>query len=225
MSLASRNLNSALCSPTPTTKDRSATSSGNHSSDDHPPLASAAAISGEVEAIRVAVRLKPLSANSDYDEIDPQVGRAWKILPESHTIVQECPSSLASSDAAIATPGRGMLGGAFTPGKFATPGKHAGLLYTPGKKKRGSSGESGSGSSFTFDRVYGEDSTTHQIYDGMVKDIVDSVAQKGINGTVFGKSSQKINETIVDYEIGNTAYLVWITFSNLGQISLFSRLL
>jgi len=36
---------------------------------------------------------------------------------------------------------------------------------------------------FTFDRVHGENATTCQIYDGTVKDIVASVAEKGINGT------------------------------------------
>jgi len=38
---------------------------------------------------------------------------------------------------------------------------------------------------YTFDRVYGESSTTLQLYDDMVADIVESVIRHGRNGTVF----------------------------------------
>ena len=128
--------------------------------------------SGEVEAIRVAVRLKPLSANADYDEIDPQIGRAWRVLPDSNTIVQECPIEL---------PAIGGMGGGIGAGRFGTPSK---LFGTPSKPAAFTSSNN-SQSTFTFDHVYGENSTTAQIYDGMVKDIVDSAVHRGINGTVF----------------------------------------
>lgn len=40
-------------------------------------------------------------------------------------------------------------------------------------------------SRYTFDRVYGESSTTLQLYDDMVADIVESVIRQGRNSTVF----------------------------------------
>mmetsp|Transcript_18639 Transcript_18639/g.44859 ORF Transcript_18639/g.44859 Transcript_18639/m.44859 type:complete len:882 (+) Transcript_18639:153-2798(+) len=43
----------------------------------------------------------------------------------------------------------------------------------------------GTESSFSFNRVYGETSSTQQVYDGMVSDIVQSVGRQGRNGTVF----------------------------------------
>lgn len=38
---------------------------------------------------------------------------------------------------------------------------------------------------YTFDHVYGETSSTQQVYDDMVADIVESVGLQGRNGTVF----------------------------------------
>ena len=38
---------------------------------------------------------------------------------------------------------------------------------------------------YRFDNVYGEEATTQQVYDVMVKDIVSSVCSQGRNGTVF----------------------------------------
>ena len=127
----------------------------------------------------MAVRLKPLSANADYDEIDPQLVRAWRVIEETNTIVQES-AALGQTDGTAA--GMGAFGpGVATPSKFATPAKARGSLMAPpstaGKHAQGKE------TTFTFDRVYGEESTTNQIYDGMVKDIVDSVTEKGINGT------------------------------------------
>ena len=190
MSLASRNLNSALkaCTPNKSGRPRSSDDAGAAAASTNGRRSSSGLGQGEVEAIRVAVRLKPLSANADYDEIDPQIGRAWRVQPESHTIVQE------SADVALPTAaGMGGFGiaAAATPAKFATPaGKSRGTggLMVPAS----TAGKQGSKeTTFTFDRVFGEDSTTSQIYDGMVKDIVDSVTAKGINGTgEFGHAVQ-----------------------------------
>jgi hypothetical protein len=171
MSLASRNLNSALGALTPT---KASNSDGNGTSNNNAATARKSSIGGgdgggEAEAIRVAVRLKPLSANADYDEIDPQLNRAWRVLPETHTIVQESvvvPD--AAFGAAMTTPAKSRFSMAVQ-APPSTAGKQA---AQPGKE-----------TTFTFDRVYGENATTCQIYDGMVKDIVGSVAEKGINGT------------------------------------------
>lgn len=38
---------------------------------------------------------------------------------------------------------------------------------------------------YRFDSVFGEEATTEQVYDTMVKDIVESVCRQGRNGTVF----------------------------------------
>lgn len=184
--LTSRNLNSALGVCTPTKSSDAAASSSSTTTATARQSSIGGGSSGEVEAIRVAVRLKPLSADADYDEIDPQLGRAWRVVPETNTIVQES-AALGLADGPAA--GMGAFGGvAATPSKFATPAKArlnggvgGGSLMAPpstaGKHAQGKE------TTFTFDRVYGEDSTTNQIYDGMVKDIVDSVTEKGINGT------------------------------------------
>ena len=181
MSLASRNLNSALKACTPTKSGRPSSDDAGTAASTNGRRSSSGLGQGEVEAIRVAVRLKPLSAHADYDEIDPHIGRAWRVLPESRTIVQE------SADVALPTAagmgGFAIAAAAATPAKFATPAgksRGAGGLMVPAS----TAGKQGNKeTTFTFDRVFGEDSTTSQIYDGMVKDIVDSVTEKGINGT------------------------------------------
>ena len=47
------------------------------------------------------------------------------------------------------------------------------------------SGSSNSNKTFSFNHVYGETSTTRQLYDDMVAEIVESVGCHGRNGTVF----------------------------------------
>lgn len=179
--LTSRNLNSALGVLTPTKSSANAASSSTTATTTsrQSSLGGGSSIrssSCEVEAIRVAVRLKPLSANADYDEIDPQLGRAWRVIEDTNTIVQES-AALGLADGPAAGMGAFGAGGS----SFATPAKARGSLMAPpstiGKAPQGKE------TTFTFDRVYGENSTTNQIYDGMVKDIVDSVTEKGINGT------------------------------------------
>mmetsp|Transcript_32642 Transcript_32642/g.70687 ORF Transcript_32642/g.70687 Transcript_32642/m.70687 type:complete len:291 (+) Transcript_32642:110-982(+) len=224
--LASRSLNSALCTPprpsasasssaaaaagstaaAAAAADADADAGADGVASHHPPAprrssaastttASSSSRSGEVEAIRVAVRLKPLSANNnntgddddDDDEIDPQVQRrAWRVLSDSSTIVQECPIELPAA-------GRSLFGGT-TPSKlklFGTPSKAtaAGINTSTG------TGTGSSQSTFTFDHVYGENSTTSQIYGGMVRDIVDSVTLRGINGTVFAYGQTSSGKT------------------------------
>ena len=181
--LTSRNLNSALgvCTPTKSSDAAVASSSTTATTTSRQFSLGGGSSTGEVEAIRVAVRLKPLSANADYDEIDPQLGRAWRVIEETNTIVQESAALGLADGAAHSGIGAFGVGVAATPSKFATPAKARGSLMAPpstaGKHAQGKE------TTFTFDRVYGEDSTTNQIYDGMVKDIVDSVTEKGINGT------------------------------------------
>ena len=56
-------------------------------------------------------------------------------------------------------------------------------------------GGAGDGATFTFDRVFGEDSTSAAIYDDVVRDVVQSVAQKGIDGTVFAYGQTSSGKT------------------------------
>lgn len=185
--LTSRNLNSALgvCTPTKSSDAAASSSTTTTAATATARQSSIGGSTGEAEAIRVAVRLKPLSADADYDEIDPQLGRAWRVISETNTIVQESVALGLTEGAA----GMGAFGGvaAATPSKFATPAKSrmnggvgSSLMAPPSTAGKHVQGKE---TTFTFDRVYGEDSTTNQIYDGMVKDIVDSVTEKGINGT------------------------------------------
>lgn len=46
-------------------------------------------------------------------------------------------------------------------------------------------GTLGGDSEFVYDRVFGEDANTCEIYNALVSDVVESVTEHGINGTVF----------------------------------------
>lgn len=48
-----------------------------------------------------------------------------------------------------------------------------------------SSGNSSNNTTYSFNHVYGETSTSRQLYDDMVAEIVESVGSQGRNGTVF----------------------------------------
>ena len=51
---------------------------------------------------------------------------------------------------------------------------------TPNKIRRGSGDLE-----FVYDKVFGEDANTCEIYDALVGDLVESLTEKGINGTIF----------------------------------------
>jgi len=132
MSLTYRNRNSAA----PGSKDRSSARSAG---------------SGEIEPIRVAIRLKPLPEANNTGVHH----RAWEVLQDSKTIIP-----------------------------LADPSKP--VAATAASNSQGA---------FTFDQVYGENSTTTQIYEEMVKSIVDSVTLRGINGTVFAYGQTSSGKT------------------------------
>jgi hypothetical protein len=49
---------------------------------------------------------------------------------------------------------------------------------------------------FVYDRVYGERSSTLQIYEEVVADIVESVGRQGRNGTVFTYGQTSTGESV-----------------------------
>jgi hypothetical protein len=49
---------------------------------------------------------------------------------------------------------------------------------------------------YVFDRVYGESSTTLQLYDEVIADIVESVGRQGRNGTVFTYGQTSTGELV-----------------------------
>ena len=94
---------------------------------------------GEEEAVKVAIRIRPLANHND-----PQVvGRAWKASREKNSIAE---------------------------------------ISTDKKTSRYQSATNEA--EYEFDKVFGEDSNTNEIYNELVGEIVDSVAN-GVNGTVF----------------------------------------
>jgi hypothetical protein len=52
-----------------------------------------------------------------------------------------------------------------------------------------------------YDRVYGENSTTLQLYEEMVADIVESVVRQGRNGTVFTYGQTSTGELTSRYVV------------------------
>ena len=48
---------------------------------------------------------------------------------------------------------------------------------------------------FTYDRTYGERSSTREVYDGTVRNIVGSVCSPGLNGTVFAYGQTSSGKT------------------------------
>lgn len=95
----------------------------------------------EEEAVKVAIRIRPLSNHND-----PQVvGRAWKATREKNSIVE------ISSE----------------------------------KKSSRFQSASSNEMEYEFDKVFGEDTNTTEIYHELVGDIVGSVTDEGVNGTVF----------------------------------------
>ena len=101
------------------------------------------------EAVRVCVRIRPLSVDSDNHNSSSsysgnESSRAWTAsLRDENTIVK------VQSTAAV---------------------QQQQQQQPP---------------TYRFDQVYGEESTTQQIYDEAVSDIIDSVCNEGRNGTVF----------------------------------------
>mmetsp|Transcript_20076 Transcript_20076/g.40284 ORF Transcript_20076/g.40284 Transcript_20076/m.40284 type:complete len:972 (+) Transcript_20076:73-2988(+) len=96
---------------------------------------------GEEEAVKVAIRIRPLANHND-----PQVvGRAWKASREKNSIAEISTDKKASRYHQSAT----------------------------------------NEAEYEFDKVFGEDSNTNEIYNELVGDIVESVAISGVNGTVF----------------------------------------
>jgi len=95
---------------------------------------------GEEEAVKVAIRIRPLANHND-----PQVvGRAWQASKEKNSIVE------------ISTEKK--------PSRYQSTGNEP---------------------EYEFDKVFGEDTNTNEIYYELVGDIVDSVTNEGVNGTVF----------------------------------------
>lgn len=97
--------------------------------------------SGSEEAVKVAVRVRPLDPGGDQC-----AGRAWNVSKDRNAIV-ELPSGGAQNN---------------------------------GRSRGTMSGES----TYLYDKVFGENTNTCEIYHGLVSDIVQSV-KEGINGTVF----------------------------------------
>ncbi|PVU92843.1 hypothetical protein BB561_003588 [Smittium simulii] len=63
------------------------------------------------------------------------------------------------------------------------------------------------GTSYTFDKVYNQDSKTHEIYYGAVDDIVKS-AMNGINATVFAYGQTSSGKTHTMYGKSNEAGII-----------------
>lgn len=94
----------------------------------------------EEEAVKVAIRIRPLAGQNN----DPQVGgRAWQASREKN-IIAEISADKKSS-------------------RYQSTANEA---------------------EYEFDKVFGEDANTNEIYNELVGDIVQSVSN-GINGTVF----------------------------------------
>ncbi len=100
-----------------------------------------------VEAVKVAVRVRPL-----VPEGDQCADRAWSVSMEQNAIVENY------------------------------GGRRESIHVTSNSSRRGTFG---SESEFVYDRVFGEDANTCEIYNALVSDVVESVAEHGINGTVF----------------------------------------
>ncbi|KAL9181488.1 hypothetical protein ACHAXT_010293 [Thalassiosira profunda] len=114
---------------------------------------SVGANTGGEEAVKVAIRVRPLAPNGDQC-----AGRAWRASSDRNAIAQ--------------LPGSGV-------DSYTTPGKRRSL------------GES----EYYYDRVFGEDANTSEIYSQMVSEMVESVAKEGINGTVFAYGQTSSGKT------------------------------
>ena len=101
-------------------------------------------VDGSEEAVKVAVRIRPLSNHNDQPQV--VAGRAWKVSKGKQSVVEISKEKKSRS-------------------------QNAG----------GSSGEA----EYEFDKVFGENTNTSEIYNELVSDIVDSVTNDGVNGTVF----------------------------------------
>lgn len=99
------------------------------------------------EAVRVAVRVRPLAPGGDQC-----AGRAWRVASDQNAII-EIPDAAAAGN------------------------NHA---VTPGRAHR-ISGDN----DFVYDKVFGENANTCEIYDALVRELVESVTEEGINGTIF----------------------------------------
>ena len=108
--------------------------------------ASKKGVDGSEEAVKVAVRIRPLSNHNDQPQV--VAGRAWKV-----------------------SKGR----------------KHAVIEISKEKKSRSqhAGGSSSGEAEYEFDKVFGENTNTSEIYNELVSDIVDSVTNDAVNGTVF----------------------------------------
>lgn len=64
-------------------------------------------------------------------------------------------------------------------------GKHAVVEISKEKKSRSQNAGGSGEAEYEFDKVFGENTNTSEIYNELVSDIVDSVTNDGVNGTVF----------------------------------------
>ena len=121
-------------------------------------------VDGSEEAVKVAVRIRPLSNHNDQPQV--VAGRAWKV----------------------------------------SKGKKQSVVEISKEKKSRSQGGGGSGEAeYEFDKVFGENTNTNEIYNELVSDIVDSVTNDGVNGTVFtyGQTSSGKTYTMRGAECSN----------------------
>ena len=112
------------------------------------------------ENIVVAVRVRPYTRQEVERHEDVS---AFEILPASRTIIQRL-TSLTSKKSRTPIPGSSSA--SLTCSAAAAPS----APQTPLR--------------FDCDRLYGSEEPTQRLYDGCVRDIVDS-ALRGMNGTVF----------------------------------------
>lgn len=62
---------------------------------------------------------------------------------------------------------------------------------------------SSSSSFFQFDKTFGEDSTTTEVYDGIAKEIVQSVVLNGVHGTIFAYGQTSSGKTFTMQGLNN----------------------
>ena len=125
------------------------------------------------ETVRVAIRMRPLSPESDRC-----AGRAWRIPPNRTNAIAEVCSG-AENDRGRATPGRTSFATPCRKMGYATPCRKS--FATPSRTLRGGAADS----EFVYDKVFGEEADTREVYNSFVSDLVESLTEGGINATVF----------------------------------------
>eukprot|EP00586_Coscinodiscus_wailesii_P022531 CAMPEP_0172518786 /NCGR_PEP_ID=MMETSP1066-20121228/291023_1 /TAXON_ID=671091 /ORGANISM="Coscinodiscus wailesii, Strain CCMP2513" /LENGTH=490 /DNA_ID=CAMNT_0013301233 /DNA_START=66 /DNA_END=1537 /DNA_ORIENTATION=- len=129
-------------------------------------------------SINVAIRLRPLNNRESSSSKDNE-DRAWRALPETNSIVQlvSTPKKASSSPKLSST---------------TSPVKDP---FCPAVSiPQGGGGGNSSSVLFTFDRTFGEDATTEDVYNSVAKGIVNGVVS-GINGTIFAYGQTSSGKT------------------------------